>query len=125
MGEMIYGDIKHYIEELAQSLRVAAEHVYGLLVRQQVISGIVTVVSILLAGVVLVAVFSKLLKRQKEVSEEGYDTTEHEFAIVFLGIVLAVVIVVSIIIVPSSVNQIFNPEYYAIKEIMDVFKGGR
>lgn len=144
MGEIIYGDIKQYIDELAQSLGVAAEYVYELLVKQQVISGIVwtsvSVIMIALSLSVILFLITALRKAEWEsvkgvgfFSDSIKEPTNGYAKIIAIGdgaLVLVVSIlatfflIVSIIAVLENGMQIFNPEYYAIREIMDVFKGG-
>lgn len=122
MGEVIYGDIKQYIDELAQSLGVAAEHVYELLVRQQISDGIVTIIATTLIWVVLATAFYKAVKRD--------DFYESKVTVTFIiGVASGVGIFFALIIGSfesiAAVKQLINPEYYAIREIMDVIKGGK
>ena len=144
MGEVIYGDIKQYIEEMANSLGVAAEHVYELLVRQQIISGVVQLVVGLLLLILLITavrwtinIFTKAKYTEVEGSyytrqepnnvwgrlkESNFVDDGHIWLIsVFVWIVLLIIVC---ILIPSAILQIVNPEYYAIREILDVFKGG-
>lgn len=137
MGEVIYGDIKQYIEELANSLGVAAEHVYELLVRQQVISGIVGITVgglILIAGLAIIFFTIVAMIKAEWVGGTYSKTPSNKYASYLElgdGFVFQLVVALSIVaviictfVVSGSIMQLINPEYYAIREIMDVFKGG-
>lgn len=122
MGEVIYGDIKQYIDELAQSLGVAAEHVYEILVRQQISDGIITIIATSLVWAALATAFYKAVKRD--------DFYEGKVTVTFIiGVASGVGIFFALIIGSfesiAAVKQLINPEYYAIREIMDVIKGGK
>ena len=121
MSEIIYGDIKQYIDELAQSLGVAADHVYGLLVKQQIADGIVTIIAFIATGAVLVTVFYIAVKREDFRKSE---LTVTWFIGIASGMILFVTLLAGAVEITGAVKQLINPEYYAIKEIMDVFKGG-
>lgn len=122
MGEVIYGDIKQYIEEMANSLGVAAEHVYELLVRQQVISGVITIAAFVLAW----AIFGAICTATTRKSETDKYGEVNGYAVISLlsGVVLVISLIFGFIEIAGAVKQLVNPEYYAIREIMDVFKGG-
>lgn len=135
--DKVYEDVKGYIDAIAENLGVAAEHVYELLVKQQVIEGAVGLIVggiILLVSVLIITM--TFIAKHKATWHEGHFSRKptNGYAsyinfgegvvcwIVFGMAVLAVIICTCV--VAESALQLFNPEYYAIKEIMDVFKGG-
>ena len=120
MKEKIYEKATEYIETLASSMGVAAEHVYGVLVRQQFAEGITLTVLLPVILVVLGLILRFCIKKQNE----NYNDDGYMVATVLLGIFTGLLLVVSLFVIPESIMKMINPEYYAIKEIMDVLKGG-
>ncbi|MGN9867353.1 hypothetical protein [Bacillus swezeyi] len=114
-----------YIDKLAAKLGVAAEHVYGVLVKQQIVNGVIGVVSTIvilaLLGIALLKLIRKGIEHQKTLS--SFDTSPYMIVAVLVGIALALVVIVSFFVIPIGINQIINPEYYAIKEILDTIGG--
>jgi len=123
MNEKVFEKVTQYIDALAAKLGVAAEHVYGVLVRQQVAEGIVDIVVGTLVLTLLAVVLMILYKKY------GLPTVEDETDFMFL--LLAAAIPVGLIILAGSygieelstgIKQVINPEYYAIREILDAIK---
>ncbi|MED2979507.1 hypothetical protein P4284_22870 [Bacillus swezeyi] len=114
-----------YIDKLAAKLGVAAEHVYGILVKQQIVNGVICVVSTIvilaLLGIALLKLIRKGIEHQKTL--RSFYTSPYTIVAVLVGIALALVVIVSFFVIPIGINQIINPEYYAIKEILDTIGG--
>lgn len=106
------------VQQLADALKVPAEHVYKVLVQQQIIQGIsllvVTMVTIIFAYLSWL-----ILKNRHDFSknEDAYDQDTEGYWVLFilLGVASIVLVIVSIAIVPA---QFINPEYGAIKDIL-------
>lgn len=117
--------IFEYIDALAQKLGVASEYVFSVLVNQKISEGIifslVLVTISLLLGISTFKVVKYVSKNYKTLYKN--DT---EIGWVVLTIILAFasifLIIADILILPEMLLQIFNPEYYAFKEIMKMFK---
>ncbi|MFP3840308.1 hypothetical protein U5N22_08630 [Bacillus safensis] len=122
-----------YIDKLAAKLGVAAEHVYGVLVKQMYVIGIVNVV----VAVTSLAIFAVLVrlnyliiaKGGRRAWEEGV-TIFHKLRGVGGGGLFSVIIIVTIaalitgmVTLPIGIMRMVNPEYYAIKEILDTIGG--
>ena len=110
------GKISAVITSLAESLKVSAEHVYRVLVRQQIAEG---------ASVILLLVFWIFLARsfwKNFVKANFKDREGDRFATVsiILGIASAVLGIILIFFVPDAVIKLINPEYGAIKEIFEL-----
>lgn len=118
MKEKIYGKATEYIESLASSLGVAAEHVYGILVRQQIAEGITTLI---IFGVIY-AVLGTIVGIAVKKSDFRYDFISN-YVVILGSVVLVIVSAFAIFELRGAIMQLINPEYYAIKEIMDVIKG--
>lgn len=103
---------------LAEQMGVATEHFWPLFVRQQLIEGIVGVVSIFIANAVGVSLALQLRK----VDRKG----PHEDPRAFVGAIGVGVILVAlagtVIAMPTLASNIFNPEYAALKDVIEMVK---
>ena len=99
------------IQQLADALSVPAEHVYKVLVRQQVITG----VSLIIGTFVFIIVFI-LLFRYGNKTDWEYDAVA--VSCILIGLLLSVLISVTIF---GGIPKLLNPEYGAIKDIISVF----
>lgn len=117
--------IFEYIDALAQKLGVASEYVFAMLVRQQIIEGIAYLSILLLISFVIGIATSKIVKHTisnwdhlcNKDREIGWSV-----ASAIAGFVALILLTADVKYMPLYTMKIFNPEYYAIKEIMDVFK---
>lgn len=110
-----------YIDKLAAKLGVAAEHVYGVLVKQAVVSGSVSIgasLVLLLIAIVIPILCMREAKRRKGIISDG-------LAIAFgWGVFAAVfMLIISLVTGVIGIKAVLNPEYYAIKEILDTIGG--
>ncbi|UYZ12186.1 hypothetical protein A6764_00040 [Brevibacillus sp. WF146] len=121
--------ITQYLEQMAAKLGVAAEHVYGVLVRQQLAEGIVWAVGCAVYIGFLVWLGRKLYAKQAEIRERNAsksyfnredDISEGIFAYNMLGGISGVL---AFALLLYGVMHVVSPEYYAIREIMDVIGG--
>ena len=114
--EQIYTDFKHAVNAIAESLQVGAEHVYEILVRQQLIESVG--ICLLLAFIAMISgvSFKKLELVGKE--DEQYDGARW----IPFCIGLFAFIIVFAIAGESILTGFFNPEYGAIQEIQDIIK---
>lgn len=64
-----------YIDKLAEKLGVAAEHVYGVLVKQAVVGGVLSTL-MMIAGIIVTALLTKsLAKKSREHQNMSENTT--------------------------------------------------
>lgn len=110
-----------YIDTLAIKLGVASEHVYGMLVKQHFTEGFVKIglgVCVLIIGIVILKFMKKVINKYQRDEEE-----ENEIATIGLTILL-MSLLASIVIfnVYHGVLRVVNPEYYAIEEVLKLFK---
>ncbi|WP_232696124.1 hypothetical protein [Brevibacillus daliensis] len=113
--------ITQYLEQMAAQLGVAAEHVYDVLVRQQIASGIV--------DIVIATIVIYVLARTGRWIYANYEKTRNNWMSEW-GFGLAIFILfggfggVSMLYVGATgFLHVLNPEYYAIREIMNVIGG--
>src|SRR5690606_20139472 len=107
--------LTQYIDTIAAKLGVAAEHVYGVLVQQAYVNGIRGLVT----GVLLLTITAFLIP----LIIRGFKTNNEEM-VIFLLLISVIAVVFGFGFTYSGVGELFNPEYYAIRELLDVIKGG-
>lgn len=115
----------NYIDAVAEKLGVAAEHVYGIMVKQQFVEGITTITMIPLMLLIFGFVFYKLITYTSKNWDDLYaDDREVFFGImnIVVGIIFIITFIAFVVDVPGAIGRLVNPEYYAIKEILDVLK---
>ncbi len=108
-----------FINQAARILGQTSGHVYSVLVRQQVIDGIANILSLILFFAIVIIPSMLVMKKAWAWHKED---EQSEAAMVMLIIGPILFIIVGLIIattLQSSLEQIFNPEYFAIKFIFD------
>jgi hypothetical protein len=120
----IYTDIKTGITALAQGLKVGVEHVYMVLVKQQIVNSVVYLFMFILAIVSIIICYKQWGKI--EVVENGSEVKEVRplvGTITFgaLGFILSLVFLFNI---DTMIMGFVNPEYGAIQQIISVVKTG-
>ncbi len=118
MNEKIYNDVSNAIAALSQKLGVAAEHVYGVLVKQQIVEGIFSIVAIVLC-IIGIFIASKAIRYGFSIYEKHEDTS---FLIVTVASTGIAIMLMASAFNTSGVLKIVNPEYYAIQEITKMVK---
>ena len=119
----MYQDFKTGILAIASSLKLGAEHVYMVLVKQQIVNAIVYLL-LFAGGIVLGWIW---LKRYKDIGENWYN--EREDFPTFLGIFRGVQLLLGVVMLLIGIFHVdvitmgfVNPEYGAMKEIIDMVK---
>lgn len=121
--ERVYTDMKEGLQALGETLKTGAEHVYEVLVRQQV----VTSVSYLVAALIAIILVWIGVKNIKSVVYDKYGNPESNNLPKFLvAVIFTIIGGITGIICMCSINEIItgfvNPEYGAMKEIMEFVK---
>ena len=120
-----------YIDAIAANLGVAAEHVYGALLKQAMVSGLRSVVYIIICLAVSYAIIKVLKRVYSDVKEDeeglfvdSYGVTlGGVFALIFGGIALVIMFFVIMADISNASTALLNPEYWALKETLDTIKG--
>ena len=122
--KMVYTDIKDGISALASGLRVGAEHVYMVLVKQQIVYAIVYLIVGLFALFLIVNWINGYKDtKQKWAEDEGptglgvIKTIQMAIAGVMLGVFL--------FHIDTIIMGFVNPEYGAIQTIIDIVKDNK
>jgi hypothetical protein len=128
--KLMYSDFKQGIVALASSLKVGAEHVYGVLVKQQIVYAVVWLVTFII-GFLLVLNWIKQYKNKDEIwwMSGGYKTYYNESYPTGLGIVRFIQISVCLTMLITSIfnfdvimTGFINPEYGAIRDVIEMVK---
>ncbi|GEM_PF-6041872 len=108
------------ISRMAQSLGIAAEHLYGVLIKQMVAEGVayasICVVVLLLSLALAIGSIVALRRALKGGSEALYGVA------LVTGIPALMIGVIALTELPENVMKTLNPEYYAIERIIKQLK---
>lgn len=114
----VYNDVKEAISGIAASLKVGAEYVWTILIKQQIVKGLVYLI-LLTISLILIISFYKACKNSKEDWLEHGDPTP-------IGIMRIIQIVTGLCLFVISINNLdviltglINPEYGAMSDIMN------
>ena len=110
------------LEQLAAKIGTTSQHLWGVLIKQAPIDATTTLFQILLIIVGVVVCFNKHKKyiSKVEIYEVNYYEKSETTAIIMavFGVVLLVLCIVAFFNVPYIIDGYFNPEYWALREIM-------
>lgn len=118
----VYGDVKAGIVGLASALKVGAEHVYKVIVKQQVVNAITYVVIILVLLILCLRFWSM---HKTAVVKHGEYWEDYASAVVpLIGSIITGLIAIIMFIRTSNdiVMGLVNPEYGAMKDILEFVK---
>jgi small-conductance mechanosensitive channel len=123
MKEKVFDKVTQYIDALAAKLGVAAEHVYGVLVRQQVAEGIVDiVVGTLVLAVLIFALIVLIKKVELPHIVDEFDLLGYVFVAAISLLIIGLPGGYAVSEISDGIKHVINPEYYAIREILDAVK---
>ncbi len=119
----VYEDTKEGIASLGKALKIPAEHVYGVLVRQQIVKAVtwlvfVVVFLILLRYYVRYVRWTWNMKEEDKPEEDGVQWV----APVLLGIAAVVTFFIAVSHLDIITTGLINPEYGAIQDIWNFVK---
>lgn len=112
----VYGDAKEALSGLGQALKVGSEHVYGILVKQQIVRSIVWLVLLVVFSITTVLSTKLLIYCAK--SDEDYSDVLGPFSL-FACVASIIILIACICQVDVIVTGFINPQYGALKDIMD------
>lgn len=128
---LLIGQIQPILQELAKNLGVAREFLWEVLIKQQYIDGFT---SLFLAIIGLVGLwgiykFSKwLYKKDKDFENNRYKDSYHSDNlgwIIFVTLIGIVCIILFLCGIIETINHFANPEYQALKDIMNMINQPR
>jgi len=110
----MYQDIETAINTLATELKVTADHVYGVLIRQQTINAIHIIIIdalLLIFSIICIIVCIKNVNT---------DLTEVMIATTAISSIITIIVMAGTL--PSMLTGFVNPEYGAIQDIMRMIR---
>lgn len=117
------GEIKEALSQVAQGLGVAAEHVYLVLLRQQVVLGVISLAWPILSIIIFLIVSKLYIRYLLKPAYKHEFSSEGDFFIsigaILLGIGWIVLLVHSVIAIMNGIGHLINPEYYALQQIIE------
>jgi hypothetical protein len=124
----VYDDTKSALNSLGSALKVGSEHVYQTLVKQQPVDSIIECIEVLILFITTFIFWTLFLKDRKRFSKKGdqwYGDSldDHEVTCAYLVISIGLLITTLIVIgcnISSIITGFVNPEYGAIKDIMNI-----
>lgn len=119
--KQIYSDVKSSITGLASALKVTAEHVYGILVKQQIVNSIVYLLIFMFSILSFTICYKNWSKIEMNESGNPKEAKPFVITIIFglLGIILMCVFLKNI---DLMIMGFINPEYGAIMNIIHFVK---
>lgn len=111
----VYNDFKSALEGAADALKVGAEHVYEVMITQQVINSI----SWLIADVVLITICTILWKifHRSAMEMKANEDDEYMFCYAIPGSISIIVLILILSSMSTVLTGLLNPEYGAIMDI--------
>lgn len=110
------------LEKLATQLGTTTQYLWKVLISQARVSGIKSLVYIVLVIVSGISLF--LLHKKCCKTEEGFFSYDDNEGLIVMMIILAIIWVVMFFIgmdaMSNMLNALFNPEYWALKEVLDI-----
>ena len=119
--KMMYSDFKSGITALASSLKVGAEHVYEVLVRQQIVYAIVYIIFFIFAWILIIIWIKKYKDKDEEWDDANFITGLGIIRVlqILLGIIL---LLIGIFHIDTIITGFVNPEYGALQDVIDMVK---
>lgn len=138
-----------FLEQLAKELGVAVEYLWSILVKQQYVEGVTNIVmasigfiTIIILACCLPKVTKFFINKKKEMAEDrkkngtGYcgshtTSSESEDFISFLRfatptafcVAILLIFIFSLSDIEFGIKQLLNPDYFALKEILNAISG--
>jgi tellurite resistance protein TehA-like permease len=108
------------IEELANKLGTTAEHLWGVLIRQAPITATTDLLLLVAAciGLIIIARVLPKVVRKFEEGDEGIGDLFIIIASIIFGILCLIILVLSLCELGTTLSGFFNPEYWALKQIL-------
>jgi len=104
------------IQNLASALKVPAEHVYSILVKQQVVVGISITIGFIMS-IIFTIISWVIVKNKHDFGEEWYmQDTEGYWTVFILACLTLIAMTIALLI--GGIPKLINPEYGAIQEIL-------
>lgn len=117
-------DFNKALEQLAEAFNTTVEHLYPILIKQAYVAGVQSILVFLVPLVMMIIVYKLAMKSKKECNEgDKYSYWEWNDEgmpyLIMLGLLGFVSIFTTAELIYTAPTAFLNPEYWAIKEVMD------
>jgi len=113
------------IEQLANKLGTTSEYLWSVLIKQAPISASITLIQMAILLLLSFFLFKTHIRLMKKTSDDRYAETKYDqlgdwsgFAMAIVGGVVFILLILCCGSLEDVVNGFFNPEYWALKEIL-------
>ena len=113
----IYNDLKGGVAAIAQSLKIGAEHVFIVLVKQQVVNAIVYLVLALIGIILAFAAYRQWGLIKYNAKGDLVEVRPVVFTVIF-GVLSFILLMITIFNIDTIIMGFVNPEYGAIQDII-------
>jgi hypothetical protein len=113
----IYNDLKGGVAAIAQSLKIGAEHVFIVLVKQQVVNAIVYLVLALIGIILAFAAYRQWGLIKYNAKGDLVEVRPVVFTVIF-GVLSFILLIITIFNIDTIIMGFVNPEYGAIQDII-------
>ncbi len=121
--------IKESIGKLADALGVAAQQIFAIMIRQQIIIGITDILAWIFMFLIFLWALPKLRKNHALYYQAEYETDKEKYEPTFwvYGIITFIsgfltFICFFLVLIPG-IEHLANPGYYAVKDIIEFIRG--
>jgi hypothetical protein len=126
MKDKLINKILEYMENIGELVSEGAAYGFKMLVKQQFIEGVVwTTFNVLWILTAIVVSILTVKAYKEQVDEHGrFNSDDSIKGVIFIiaTALLGVGTLFNVIAMPDNVLKVLNPEYYAIKEILETVK---
>jgi hypothetical protein len=121
--DRVYSDVKSAVSGIGSALKVGAEHVYEVLVKQQFVQSITGLFTLIFIWAILSLLVWKLPKNRDFYFDE-LDLPHIYTFLLGIGLIVGSIfsVVYTVGIIPVIITGFINPEYGAIREILETIK---
>jgi hypothetical protein len=123
MSDQIANKVLDMLQVLAAKLGTTVEHVYGLAVRQAMIVGVQDLVWGIGLGCTAFLLSRKSYKWWLAYREDAY--AAHDLKAIFSGIGAVIAAVVAFVCLSEALPHLLNPEFFAVRFILQSLGGGK
>lgn len=126
--EVFAEKLSEAVKVMADKLGVAAEKLYPILIKQAYVEGYINLfyaIMCLLLALVVILIVKHLLKKRnmyKQTNKYNSEDDTYAYGALFASFIATILIVITAGCANWAVRALYNPEWYAIKMILDLVK---
>ena len=105
------------LEKMAEKLGVTVEYLWSILIKQAPLSGITDIIQYILLGIVTWVFVKVSFKVHHKIEKEDWDGVAY-IPLWVIGVGILILWITAFFCFPNTIWAFFNPEYWALKEIL-------